>query len=101
MVAGHIGVGVVEMFTPAACKEERGLTHVSDLVINLQIVKAVGMYHSGEANGQSKITKDDVIAIFYAKGTLRSIGNKYGISLEMAGQIKRKERWKHVTKDLL
>lgn len=47
----------------------------------------------GERNGQAKLTADQVAAIRQASGTLREIGDHYGVSESAVSMIRSGKRW--------
>ena len=51
---------------------------------------------SGETNGNSKLTADDILNIKQDSGTLSEIARKYGVSFQHISSIKRGGSWKHV-----
>jgi len=55
----------------------------------------------GSRNPISKLTESDVVKIISAKGSLREIGNKYGVSKQCTWSIKKGKGWKHITQNLL
>lgn len=50
----------------------------------------------GEKNGVAKLTAEQVREIRTAAGTLKSIGERFGVSLTAIHAIKTRQRWKHV-----
>lgn len=54
----------------------------------------------GSWHGNSKINEDQAREIYLAKGSERSIGQKYGLSGGSVGEIKRGETWGHATAGL-
>lgn len=51
----------------------------------------------GVNHGQSKLDDREVIEIFRAEGSLRSIAAKYNVSFSTVNSIKKGLTWKHVT----
>lgn len=53
---------------------------------------------TGTANGQSKLTEQEVLEIFHAVGyTNRALGAKYGVSGETCRMIRNGERYRSIT----
>lgn len=52
--------------------------------------------HPGVANGNAKLTEDDVRAIRGASGTLHQIAANYGVSFGLIWRIRRGLSWRHV-----
>ena len=52
---------------------------------------------SGELNGNSKLTKQQVIDIFKSARSIVDLSIDYGVSLETVRHIKNGVKWKHVT----
>lgn len=50
----------------------------------------------GEAHGCAKLTEKQVLAIRDAKGLLRKIGKRFGISESVVSNIKHRKTWAHV-----
>ena len=50
----------------------------------------------GSANGMSKLTEPDVLAIRADRRLLREIACQYGISIGQTSHIRRREVWKHL-----
>lgn len=53
----------------------------------------------GERHYKSKLNNQKVVEIFYAKGTLKQIGDRYGIDFRHVSLIKHKKRWAEALKD--
>lgn len=51
----------------------------------------------GEANGQSKLTNEQVLEIFNSDGAQHEIGKRYGIHQRLVGFIKTGAIWGHLT----
>lgn len=49
---------------------------------------------------ERKLTKEQVVEIFYAKGTKKEIGARYGVTDANVGCIRKRLSWQHLTKDL-
>jgi hypothetical protein len=62
--------------------------------------KARGKHPVGEANGLSKLSEEDVIAIYTSTGTHRSVANQYGVTGENIAAIRKGKTWTHVTDKL-
>jgi hypothetical protein len=72
------------------CTRSQNLKHAADVLdIN-----------TGTKHFRSKFTKQDVIDIFYSKGTEREIADKYGVSHSVIGFIKRKQSYKTILNGL-
>lgn len=50
----------------------------------------------GEAHGNAKLKASDILVIRAAKGSLRSIGKDYGVTLVAIWKIKKRKSWKHI-----
>lgn len=57
---------------------------------------AVGAMQRGERNGHAKLTQNDVIEIRSSKVTANEFAKRLGVSARYIGQIRRRERWRHV-----
>lgn len=58
------------------------------------------MDNTGSRNGMSKLTEEQVVQIFYAKGINKEIGYKFNVTASCVSNIKSKRSWKHITKYL-
>ncbi len=56
----------------------------------------MGLKAKGSANGNSKLTSEDVLAIRLDARSLREIAKSYGVYFTVIGKIKRRELWQHV-----
>lgn len=56
--------------------------------------------HCGERKYNSKLTADEVVAIYRSSESSRILRGKYGVSATTIQKIRRKEAWDHVTRDL-
>ncbi len=54
-------------------------------------------FKPGEDHLNAKLTTEQVIAIRNSRETHRVIANRYGVSREAIGQIKRRVTWKHIS----
>ena len=54
----------------------------------------------GIKNGRAKLTENEVREIFKTKGTLKEIGDRFGVSFSVVFQIKKRIHWRHVTDNL-
>ncbi len=54
----------------------------------------------GEKHGRSKITDEQALEIFNAKGTQIVIAENYKVTREAVSAIKRQKIWKHIHKEL-
>lgn len=61
---------------------------------------AHGQRYAGAKNVNAKLTPDQARAIFLAEGTLKAIGNVYGVCLQTVWQIKQRNTWQHATASL-
>lgn len=59
-----------------------------------------GVHERGEAVSR-KLTEKDVVAIFVATGSQRSIALMYGVGQSSISHIKRRHTWAHVTRSLV
>ena len=55
-----------------------------------------GRAAKGEANGNVKLSVQEVLDIRAAPGKYRDIAQQYGICYTNVGKIKRREKWKHL-----
>lgn len=53
-----------------------------------------------ERDASRKLTEDQVIEIFYAKGTKKEIAARYGVTSANVGCIRKRLSWQKLTKDL-
>lgn len=51
----------------------------------------------GTANPNAKLTEKQALQIYLAKGTLTSIGQKFGVGFTLVHKIKRKQNWIQLT----
>lgn len=58
---------------------------------------AHGTHCAGEKHYASKLTPDDVRAIRAAGGTLRSIGDRFGVGPMQIHRIKNRQNWSHLS----
>jgi hypothetical protein len=66
---------------------------------NSQDASRKGRLSHGENHQWSKLTEQQVLEIFRMKGTLKEIGNRYGVNPHAVLDIKTKRTWKGLTKD--
>lgn len=59
-----------------------------------------GRHSFGEANGSSKLTEEQAVAIYQSDKPASSLAREYGIDHKTATQIKRGEKWKNAIKKL-
>ena len=71
-----------------------------DYLDNKQDSFTDGSVAVGVANGRSKLTDDEVRAIYVSDLTYRQLAESYDITMQMVGQIKAGKRRARVTKDL-
>jgi hypothetical protein len=50
----------------------------------------------GSRNGKAKLTEQTVREVFAASGSHRIIAERYGVSYNLVGRIKRREVWRHL-----
>jgi len=55
-------------------------------------------HNRGEKGGGAKLTKEEVVEIFYDTDTQAKIAKKHGIAQSMVHFIKTHKRWSHITK---
>lgn len=55
----------------------------------------------GEAHGRAKLTKIDVISIYFSKYTKTSLAKKYNVDRKIISHIWNKKLWLSVTRDFL
>lgn len=55
--------------------------------------KEHGTWPHGESQGHAKLTREDVLQIRSAKGTLKSIGERFGVSFSAVHVIKKRKSW--------
>jgi hypothetical protein len=58
--------------------------------------KLLSKINQGSKHPQSKLTESQIIEIRASNKSHRALGKKYGVCHVLIGQIKRKERWRHV-----
>lgn len=68
---------------------------------NIHDCMAKGRWASGETHGMAKLTTAEVIQIFSAPGTQKSIAEKYKVCEGTVHRIKRRTRWKKETSQCL
>lgn len=61
--------------------------------------KLNGTAARGTKVGTNKLSEEQVLEIFYASGTLVSIGAAYGVSPDMIARIKKKRSWQYLLTD--
>ncbi len=57
---------------------------------------AKGRQSKGSANGQAKLTEEQVWELYHSEDTQREIAAQYGVSPAQVSRIKRKKGWRHL-----
>ena len=63
---------------------------------NMEDAKRKGRIARGERHSQAKLSPDEVLAIRAASGFHREIAERFGISREQVGVIRRRTQWTHI-----
>lgn len=80
---------------PPCCNPEH--LFLGDRADNAADMTAKGRKPVGDARWNTRLTDEQVRAIRADRRTEREIAEAYGIHSTLAGQIRRRQAWKHVT----
>lgn len=73
----------------------------SKITKELTVIKYDNLHNiRGENNHNSRVTNDVAVAVYQDTGTHKEIADKYGISVDIVGAIRRGDRYKNCTKNL-
>ena len=77
---------------------------LKDIIIQPKFVSDYARVTTGDKNGRAKLTTEQVLEIIdllqSKQYTNKQIAQKYNVSTQIIGRIKRKETWTHLTKDI-
>lgn len=79
-------------------------SELKDIIINPRFISNYARNTSGEKNGRARLTEEQVLEIIdlllSKKYTNKVIAQKYNVSPQIIGRIKRKETWKYLTENI-
>jgi hypothetical protein len=83
--------------TPACCNPKHLRLGTNQDNVDDRVSRGRSVNRKGSANPNTNLSEKNILQIYLAKGTYRSIAGNCGIALGIVGRIKRKDTWKELT----